>query len=114
MRGQEARHHDEDRQQCRRRSSTGQQRAAEFPQEEDQRHLASFICKLPVPSAVSIGAAEGTLHLKPKTLRVDLEPLRQIGLQSLGDSEDRGSRIKRLDRNGRRDRGEIGHLETPE
>jgi hypothetical protein len=52
--------------------AAGEQRAAELPQEEDQRRLASFIGKLPVPGAIGIGAAEGPLHLKPQAQRVDL------------------------------------------
>ena len=114
MRGQEARHLGEDRQQRRRRASPGEQRAAELPQEEDQRHLARLIGELPVPGAIGIGAAKGALHLEPQTQRVDLEALRQIGLQRFGDSEDRGRGITRRDRNGRRNRREIGHRETPE
>jgi hypothetical protein len=114
--GQQARHLGEDRKQRRRRSSTGEQRAAEFPQEEDERHLACLIGELPVPGAVRIGAAKGALHLKPQSQRVDLEVLGEIRLQRLGDSEDRGRGrgISRRNRNRRRNGGEIGHRETPE
>ena len=114
MRRQEARHLGEDRQQRRRRAGPGQQRAAEFPQEEDERHLARLIGKLPVPGAIGIGAAKGALHLKPQTQRVDLEALGEIGLQRFGHGEDRGRGIARRNRNGRRNGREIGHRETPE
>ena len=120
MRGQKARHLGEDRQQRRGRAGPGEQRAAEFPQEEDERHLASLIGKLPVPSAIGIGATKGALHLKPQTQRVDLETLRQIRLQCLGHPQDRSRRIGGGDGGNRRKRarlnnwGEMGHRETPE
>jgi len=114
MRRQEACHLGDDRQQRGRQSSTCEQRAAEFPQEEDERHLARLIGKLPVPGAIGIRAAKGALHLKPQTQRVDLEALGEIGLQRLGHGEDRGRGIARWNRNGRRNRREIGHRETPE
>ncbi len=114
MRRQEGCHLGEDRQQRRRRADPGEQRAAKLPQEEDQRHLARLIGKLPVPSAISIGAAKGALHLKPQTQRVDLKPLRQIGLQRFGDGEDSRRGIARWNRNGRRNGCEICHRETPE
>ena len=99
-----------------RRARPGEQRAAELPQEEDQRHLARLIGELPVPGAIGIGAAKGALHLKSQTQRVDLEALGEIGLQSLGHGEERGRGrgIARWNRNGRRNRREIGHRETPE
>ena len=114
MRGQEVGHLGEDRQQRGRRAGTGEQRAAELPQEEDERHLARLIGELPVPGTISIGAAKGALHLKPQTQRVDLEALGEIGLQSFGHGEDRGRGIARWNRNGRRNRREIGHREAPE
>lgn len=118
MRGQEARHLGEDRQQRGRRAGPGQECTAELPQEEDERHLARLIGKLPVPCAVGIRAAKGALHLEPQAQRVDLEALGQIGLQRFGDSEDRGSGrgrgIARWNGNGRRNGCEIGHRETPE
>ncbi len=58
-------------------------------------------------------SAKGTLHLKPQTQCVDLEALRQIGLQRLGHGKDRERGITRWNRNGRRNRREIGHQETP-
>ena len=110
---QQARHLGEDRQQRRRRAGPGQQRAAEFPQEEDQRHLARLIGELPVPGTIGIEAAKGALHLEPQTQRVDLKPLRQIGLKRLGNGDDRRRGLSGRNRNGRRKRREIGHRETP-
>ncbi len=115
MRRQEARHLGEDRQQRGRRARPGEQRAAELPQEEDERHLARLIGELPVPGAIGIGAAKGALHLQPQTQRVDVEALGEIGLQSLGHGEDRGRGRGRgrgiaiWHRNGRRNWREIGH-----
>ena len=114
MRGQKARHLGEDRQQRRRGAGPSEQRATELPQEEDERHLARLIGELPVPGAIGIGAIKGALHLQPQTQRIDLETFRQIGLQRFGDGEDSGRRITRQDRNGRHNRREIGHRETPE
>ena len=114
MRGQEARHLGEDRQQCHGRARPGQKGAAEFPEEKDERHLARLIGELQIPSAIGIGAAKGALHLEAQTQRVDLKPLCQIGLKRFGDSEDRGSGISRWNRNGRRNGREIGHRATPE
>jgi hypothetical protein len=94
-------------------SGPGEQRAAKFPQEEDERHLAGLIGELPVPSAIGIGATIGALHLKPQTQRVDLEALGEIRLQHFGDGEDRGRGIARWNGNGRRNECEIGHREAP-
>ena len=114
MRGQKAGHLGDDRQHRTRRASPGQQSPSELPQEENQRHLARLIGKLPVPGAIGIGATKGALHLKPQTQRVDLESLGEIGLQCLGNGEDRRRGIRKQNRNGRRNRREIGHRETPE
>ena len=114
MRRQKPRHLGEDGQECCRRAGTGNKRAPEFSQEEDQRHLARLIGELPVPGTISIGAAEGTLHLEAQTQRVNLEALGEIGLQRLGNGEDRRRGIRRRNKNGRRNRREIGHRETPE
>lgn len=114
MCGQKARHLGEDRQHRCSRTGPGQERTAEFPQEKDECSFARLIGQLPVPGAIGIGAAKGALHLKPQTQRVDLEPLRQIGLQRFGDGEDCRRAIPRWNRNGRRNRHEIGHRETPE
>ncbi len=115
MRRQEARHLGEDRQQRGRRARPGEQRTAEFPQEEDQGHLARLIGELPVPSTIGIGAAKGRLHLEAQTQRVDLEAVGEIGLQRFGDREDRGRGrgIAKCDGNGRHNRREIGHREAP-
>jgi hypothetical protein len=96
---------------ARRRASPGQQRAAEFPQEEDKRHLARLIGQLPIPGACRIGAAEGALHLEAQAQRVDLKALRQIGLQRLGHCEDRGGRIRQDRNNDRRQHGRDQRLE---
>jgi hypothetical protein len=114
MSRQKPRHLAEDRQHPGRRARPGQKRAAKLPQEEDQRHLARLIGKLPVPGAIGIGAAKGALHLEPQTQRVDLESLGEIGLQRLGNGEDRRRGIRRRNKNGRRNRRKIGHRETPE
>ena len=79
-----ARHFGEDRQQGSGRAGTGEQRTAELPQEEDQRHLARLISELPVPSAIGIGTAKGALHFEAQTQRVDPEALGQVGLQRSG------------------------------
>ncbi len=63
MRRQEARHLGKDRQQRRGRADPGEQRTAELPQEEDERHLARLVGKLPVPGTIGIGAAKSALHL---------------------------------------------------
>jgi len=81
MRGKEARHLGKDRQQRGGRAGTRQRRVAKFPQEQDQRGLARLIGQLTIPAAVGIGATKGALHLKTQTQRIDLEALRQIGLQ---------------------------------
>ena len=114
MRGQEVCDLGEDRQQGRRRAGPGEQRTAELPQEEDQRHLACLIGELPVPGTIGIGTAKGAFHLEAQTQRVNLEALGEIGLQRLGHGEDRGRGIARWNRNGRRDSSEIGHRGTPE
>jgi hypothetical protein len=117
---QEARHLGEDRQQRGRRSSPGEQRTAEFPEEEDQRHLARLIGELPVPRTIGIGAAKGALHLSAQAQRVDPETLRQIRLQRFGHAQDCSGRIEGRDRGDRRKGalgrkgGEMGHRETPE
>nr|WP_235858332.1 hypothetical protein [Cereibacter sphaeroides] len=114
MRRQEARHLGEDRQQCRGRARPGQKRTAELPQEEDQRHLARLIGELPVPGAIGIGAAKGALHFEAQTQRVGLEALSEIGLQRFGDGKDCRRGFSGRNGNGRRNRREIGHRETPE
>ena len=120
MRRQEACHLGDERQKCRRRTGPGQKRAAEFPEKEDERHLAGLIGELPIPCAIGIGAAKGALHLKPQTRRVDLEALGEIGLQRFGHAQDRSGRIEARDRGDRRKGalgrkgGEMGHRETPE
>jgi len=111
VRGQEARHLGEDGQQRCRRASPSQQRTAEFPQEEDKCHLARFIGQFPIPSAHRIGVAEGTLHLEAQAQRVDLESLRQIGLQGLGHGKDPGRRIRQDRNNDRRQHGRDQRLE---
>ena len=49
-----------------------------------------------------------------RVLGVDLEALGEIGLQRLGNGEDRRRGIRRRNKNGRRNRRKIGHRETPE
>ena len=119
VRGQETCHLGEDRQQRRRRAGTRKQRPTELSQKEDQRHLARLIGELPVPSTGRIGTAKGMFHLAAQAQRVDLKPLRQIGLQRFGNSNDRRGRICCQRDNGRRQgrlrtRGKMGHRETPE
>lgn len=75
--------------------------------------LAQSIDLSPVQTLLQ-GIVEGALHLKPQTQRVDLETLRQIGLQRLGDGEDCGRGIARWNSNGKSNRREIGHREAPE
>ncbi len=71
-----------------------EERTTKFAQEEDQRHFGRLIGKLPVPGAISIGAAKGALHLNAQAQRVDLEALRQIRLQRLGYAQDCESACK--------------------
>ena len=120
MRGQQARHLSEDREQCGGRARPGQKRTTELPQEQHQRHLARLVGQLPVPGAGRIGAAKGELHFQTQAQRIDLETLRQIRLKRLGHAQDRGSPIGGRDGDNRRKRafgrkrGVMGHRETPE
>ena len=62
--------------------------------ESVERTVADLVLRLRADyeiEAVGIGAAEGALQLKPQTLRIDLEALRQIRLQRFGDGQDAGS-----------------------
>ena len=117
---QKAGHLGEDRQQGGGRARPRQQRAAELPQEQDQRCLTRLIGQLPVQGATRIRAAKGALHLDAQAQHVDLETLRQIRLQRLGHAQDRSGRIEGRDgdNGGKcvlgRKRGEMGHRETPE